>query len=309
MSPKILTPAQAKIADIGADYVPPGSMPLFVGDKDKDGKDWNWQSAAAFCGMTALDLIRFNYKTTIPEVVNFYLGRNCGCVKTTPDGKNYRFPGAKPGIIHIPKVPPILRFHHVPILPMEMRPHPTTAGMFEMAAYFNVDLMLNRRLPNPALYEYRQEIRGGGSVQEGTWSRDTWTSSGLPRQLPFTAFPIPGGLRTYWQEDGIASAEGNRHYGHRENGNYRSGAERDEYIGGPLTGYQYICTDRPMLSGFLVIGQRVSLWLDFIGSVVRFDKPPGGSGRKIVETVAKRHWSYRCTRTVKFDSPLVPVPS
>ncbi len=311
MAVKIQTPAEAKIPDVGQSYVPPGGVPLYVGGKDKHGNDWNWESVATACGMAALDLIRFNYKTTIPEVVNFYLERNCGCTAVTLDGKNYRFPGAKPGVIYMPAIPPLVRFLHTTVLPMEMRPHPTRRGRFEMAAYFTIDLKLNPKLPDPSLYEYRQEIRGSAFIREGAWSGETWTPTGASHQVPPTAFPVPGlppGLQRFWKEDGIVDPVGDRFYGHRENGYYRLGAERDEYVGGPLTGDQYIGADRPGLEGDLVVGQRVSLSMDFIGSVVRFDKPPGEKGRRIVETVAKRHWSYDCARTVKFDSPLVPVP-
>src|SRR5688572_15192892 len=193
MPVKLKTPAEAKIPDVGPQYIPSGGVPFYIGGKDKHGNDWRWESAAAIHGMSALDLIRYNFNTTIPEVVNFYMGRNIGCVTVTPDGKNYRFPGAKPGVVYVPVILPIIRFLRVPILPMEMRPHPAISGPFEMVAYFTIDLQLNPKLPDPSLYEYREEIKGSGSFQQGAWSGETWTPRGPVRPIPFTAFPIPGG--------------------------------------------------------------------------------------------------------------------
>ncbi len=71
--------------------------------------------------------------------------------------------------------------------------------------------------------------------------------------------------------------------------------------------YSYMCSDRPGLEGPIVIGQRPTLKMDFVGEVVLFDKPVF-SPRKILRTIAKRTWSYQCTRTVVSASPLVTVP-
>lgn len=147
MAVKTKTPQEARVIDVGATYIPPDAIPVYIGGKDKEGNEWNWVRLASAAGMSAADLIRFNYKTTIPEVVNFYLQRNCGCTLATADGKNFRFPGASPGIVYIPFVNPILSFHWVPILPMEMRPHPNDPGRFAMTAVFQVHLQLNPALP------------------------------------------------------------------------------------------------------------------------------------------------------------------
>lgn len=313
MPVKIMTPLEAGIPDVGADYVPPDSMPMDISGKDVYGGDWNWGSLAKVAKMTAEDLIRFNYKTTKPEVVNFYLGRNCGCKLTTPDGKNYRFPTASPGIVYIPRITPVLSFYHIPIRPMEMLPGPTP-GTFEMAAVFQVHLTLNPDLADPTLYEYRQMIRGSAFQQDGDWDGERWRPRGLPKPVG-SRFIIPGtpgvpaGLLTTWKEDGVTAATGTRLYGHRENGNFSDGLEVDRYTPGPLDGYKYTAGDRPGLEGLIRIGQRTSLKIEFLGTVVRFDKAVGNSSRRIVETVAERKWSYNCERTVKIDVPLVPVPT
>lgn len=310
MPVKMMTPLEAGIPDVGADYVPPDSMPLSVSDHDVYGADWNWGSVAKAARMTAEDVIRFNYKTTKPEVVNFYLQRNCGCKLTTPDGKNYRFPTASPGIVYIPRVSPILSFFHIPIRPMEMLPG-LAPGTFEMAGVFQVHLTLNPDLPDPTLYEYRQMIKGTAFQQMGDWDGERWRPRGLPRSVAH-AFKIPGpfpGLQSFWTEDGVTDAIANRHYGHRENGNHADGLEVDRYTPGPLDGYKYTAGDRPGLEGPIHVGERTSLRLEFLGTVVRFDKSVGNSSRKIVETVAERRWSYSCERTVKIDVPLVPVPT
>jgi hypothetical protein len=307
---KTKTPQEAGVIDVGAAYIPPDAIPIYIGGKDKDGSDWNWGRLASSAGMSAADLIRFNYKTTIPEVVNFHLQRNCGCKVATADGKNYRFPGASPGIVYVPIINPILSFHRVPILPMEMRPG--GPGMFAMTGVFQIHLQLNPALPDPTLYEYRQSIRGSAFRLNGAWTDGVWASTGILQMVSRYAFPIPGmpgGLDpVYFAEDGISdSASGNRHYGHRENGNHRRGSEIDEYKPGTLNGYSYMCSDRPGLEGPIVIGQRTTLKMDFVGEVVLFVKPVG-SPRKILRTIAKRTWSYQCTRTVVSASPLVTVP-
>jgi hypothetical protein len=47
-------------------------------------------------------LIEFNFKTRQPEEVNWYLRRNVGCTRSTRDGLNWLFAGAKRGVIYIP---------------------------------------------------------------------------------------------------------------------------------------------------------------------------------------------------------------
>ena len=306
--------------DVGKGYVPPGGIALYVGGLDPDGKPHSWKSVADRLHMDAGELVRFNYKTNVGEVVNFYLERNCGCKTLAPDGINYSFRHADPGVIYVPSVPVIDRFHQHVIMPMDLRRHPTKSGTFEMKAVFNVDVSFNRKLSDPTLYEYRQEIRGSGYTQRGEWVGGVWHGRvppprpGLPPLLTApipinpTDFPIPGppedGLRGYWKEDGVVRNGQTLRYGHRTNPPFSSGVEKDIYS---HSGYQYEFGDQPGVDGPIVLGAAVFLHIEFIGSVVRFDRVPGTPGRKIVETVAKKQWSFGCLRKIKSISPLIAV--
>ena len=67
---------------------------------DKPGA--NWQTVAAGFGVPNVwDLIWFNFQTTDPREVNFYLHRYVGCWQSN-DAKNFSFKGAEPGVIFIP---------------------------------------------------------------------------------------------------------------------------------------------------------------------------------------------------------------
>lgn len=78
-------------------YVPMGGAPYRVRKND------DWYTIAAAHGITAQDLIYFNFKTHDPKEVNYYLRVNVGCVLTTHDQSNWRFSDeASPGIIYVP---------------------------------------------------------------------------------------------------------------------------------------------------------------------------------------------------------------
>src|SRR5262245_46951966 len=68
-----------------------------------------WGSVAATVGMSAWDLIRFNYPTLPADLqqaakeVNWYLQNYLGCTLLSPDGRNYRF--SPPGEIWHPNAP------------------------------------------------------------------------------------------------------------------------------------------------------------------------------------------------------------
>jgi hypothetical protein len=79
-----------------ANYRPPGGVPYRVQNGD------NWISVATTLGMDAKSLIFFNFHTSEPKFVNYYLKHNVGCTTVSPDGKNYSFRDASPGIIYIP---------------------------------------------------------------------------------------------------------------------------------------------------------------------------------------------------------------
>jgi hypothetical protein len=62
----------------------------------------NWQTTASGFGVPDVwDLIWFNFQTTDPREVNFYLYRYVGCWQSN-DAKNFSFMGAEPGVIYIP---------------------------------------------------------------------------------------------------------------------------------------------------------------------------------------------------------------
>ncbi|RYF30077.1 MAG: hypothetical protein EOO23_05970 [Comamonadaceae bacterium] len=56
----------------------------------------NWWSVAKFHHMAVWDLIAFNFKTRVPEEVNYYMRELIGCKFPSKDGYNYSFTGADP---------------------------------------------------------------------------------------------------------------------------------------------------------------------------------------------------------------------
>lgn len=63
----------------------------------------NWGTLAKYYGYaSAADLIQYNFGTTVPQEVNWYLREHVGCNVATPDKKNWRFTdSASPGVIYI----------------------------------------------------------------------------------------------------------------------------------------------------------------------------------------------------------------
>lgn len=83
-------------------YVPPNSKPYQVKDGD------NWVTIGAAHGVEPWDLIEANFKTRAAPEVNWYLSHYVGCKSLSRDGNNWRFSSFdKPGIIHVPIVPPL----------------------------------------------------------------------------------------------------------------------------------------------------------------------------------------------------------
>jgi hypothetical protein len=73
--------------------------------KVKDGD--NWWSIATANRVDVGALIAFNFKTSNPDEINWYLREKVGCRLETPDRDNYRFSSRDvPGKIYIPKVAP-----------------------------------------------------------------------------------------------------------------------------------------------------------------------------------------------------------
>ena len=66
-------------------YVPPNSFPHDVQDNE------GFVKIARHYGIDVKELIRFNFQTTTPAVVNWYLYHNIGCRNETPDKKNLKF--------------------------------------------------------------------------------------------------------------------------------------------------------------------------------------------------------------------------
>ena len=83
---------------LARDFRPEGFL---VEHRISDGE--NWASVAAKYNVNVKDLIDFNFHTTVPEEVNWYLRRNTGCKVTKDGGRNWAFSSsADPGIIYIP---------------------------------------------------------------------------------------------------------------------------------------------------------------------------------------------------------------
>ncbi len=85
-------------------YAPPHSKTHTLKDTD------TWETIAALYHLDVKQLIKFNFHTTVPEEVNWYLRRRTGCKVPSPSGLNWRFSSPRnsnpsapfPGIIHIP---------------------------------------------------------------------------------------------------------------------------------------------------------------------------------------------------------------
>jgi hypothetical protein len=98
--------------------VPPGPPAGGIRYKVKSGDDWF--SVASAHGLSAQDLIYFNFRTHDSQEVNFYLRTRVGCVKATHDRKNWMFSAeADPGIIYLPPKP-----WHRPTFPPPPTPDP-----------------------------------------------------------------------------------------------------------------------------------------------------------------------------------------
>jgi hypothetical protein len=86
---------------VAQNYRPQGGIAYRVKDGD------NWWTVAKRADVDAGVLIEFNFRTRIPDEVNWYLRRNVGCRRQTADRKNYIFStDANPGIVYLPPRPP-----------------------------------------------------------------------------------------------------------------------------------------------------------------------------------------------------------
>jgi hypothetical protein len=78
-------------------YPPAGGTQYRVKTND------DWGSVARAHGISAKELIHFNFGTTDPPEVNWFLRTMVGCVKSTHDRNNWMFSSeASPGLIYLP---------------------------------------------------------------------------------------------------------------------------------------------------------------------------------------------------------------
>jgi hypothetical protein len=88
---------RAPLSPLPVAYKPPNGRPYRIKAGD------NWWTIAKAANVDVWKLIEFNFKTRNPDEVNWYMRRNIGCRKATPDGKNYVFaPPMSPGTIYLP---------------------------------------------------------------------------------------------------------------------------------------------------------------------------------------------------------------
>lgn len=79
-------PTPKNLAAMEKDWPPAGGVAIQV------GPETNWTLLALKYGYTnPWDLIRYNFKTTDPHEVNYYMGNKLMCNLVTKDGKNFRF--------------------------------------------------------------------------------------------------------------------------------------------------------------------------------------------------------------------------
>ena len=278
-------------------YVPPGGMAYRVKDND------NWGTVAAKLGIDAKLLIHYNFNTNIPEEVNYYLEHNVGCTQVSPDGKNYSFRGASPGIIYHPLIPPVTSFYRENVSDLKMRED--SPGHWDLRAHFCLAFLLNNKLADASPYCYRQYIKGRARIR---LHGDIWRDKPDMYRIPsgHATGPLP---RSTYAEDGRRDQWGNiLRYGYREVQPYAQNKEIDEYLPPryPQDGYQYLMSDTPgasgQVTGYTPSGERVdiegiSLDLHFRGDVVEF------RNLAPVRVWARQYWSYEAHFEITSTNP------
>jgi hypothetical protein len=84
-------------APVAQNFRPIGGTPHRVHDGE------SWVSLASRLHIDAWNLIEYNFHTRNPDEVNWYLRRNVGCRKASPDGRNYVFSSQdRPGFVYLP---------------------------------------------------------------------------------------------------------------------------------------------------------------------------------------------------------------
>jgi hypothetical protein len=84
-----------------SNYLPPG------GRKYKVSTGESLETIARANGISENELNKFNFATTMPEEINWYLQHRVGCKRETHDHLNWMFTNdASPGFIYLPPLPP-----------------------------------------------------------------------------------------------------------------------------------------------------------------------------------------------------------
>lgn len=231
-------------------YRPLKSFPYRVNNGD------SFVSVANRLGMTPKALLLFNFNTDNPLYINYYLRYNVGCTVPTPDGKNYTFTNANPGIIYYPEVAPVQFFGT-----MEAGTSFTSTNVHGLivddrgdwiyvGAAFGVALVLNPKILDPRPFVYRQYIKGQCRVQDekGNWHDFFHNTSKTLHTLPsaMTKADLVDWSPTDFKEDAewhenkkTGSAEV-RKYGYRQ----EKAVDIDKYLPNQA-GHSYQCTDLP----------------------------------------------------------------
>ncbi len=233
-------------------YRPPKSLPYRVKNGD------SLSSLAQRLGMTAKALLQFNYNTDHPPFINYYLKNNVGCKIPTPDGKNYTFLNANPGVIYYPAVNPVLLFapkqgegpaiymggNKLHGLMIGDDPDPKKPDHIKVSATFSLGIAFNPTLLDPTPFVYRQYIRGQNRVLDdaGHWHD-------IPTRVPSATY----GVMRDWEKDNfledgelVETSTGVmeiRKYGYRE----APGVPMDKYLPNQQ-GHQYTMYDMPGFS-------------------------------------------------------------
>lgn len=277
-------------------YRPPGGMAYRVKDND------NWESVASKLGIDAKALIFYNFQTNNPEEVNYYLEHNVGCTHASPDGWNYSFRGAIPGIIYHPHIPPVIAFHHQTLSGMTLMQNPP--GRWQLKAHFQVHIAFNPRMPDASPFCYRQYLKGRVRIRRKSV---IWLDTPSEFKIPGTYGGTVGLPRHNYIEDGKFYAGKVLRYGYRQVPAFREGREIDMYYppSYPQDGYHYMAGDEPGIAGSLtdlftglpVDISGISLELYFRGDVIeeRFQVP--------VQVWARKYWSYKAYYEITSTHP------
>jgi hypothetical protein len=166
------------IPTLPKDFKPANSFPVPV----KDGDDWG--KIAARYQMDARKLIDFNFNTTNPYQINYYLRVNVGCDTPTKDGKNWMFTtSAKPGRIYVPDSQADLQWQSFASVRLRV---PYIRGTRSYSCWHDCARMIYQYKRaadiNPVGDEYRLSNTQTGSVA---------TFVKLAKELNFRWFPVP----------------------------------------------------------------------------------------------------------------------